>query len=51
MSVKTFLMEKKDLEGGLVHPSGTLLLKLIGQETIKASMASLMTVLSLSPDE
>uniref|UniRef100_A0A2C9LGV0 G-protein coupled receptors family 1 profile domain-containing protein n=1 Tax=Biomphalaria glabrata TaxID=6526 RepID=A0A2C9LGV0_BIOGL len=51
MSIKTFLIEKKDLEGGLVHPSGTLLLKLIGQEAIKASMASLMTVLSLSPDE
>ncbi|XP_055863955.1 uncharacterized protein LOC129922336 [Biomphalaria glabrata] len=51
MSIKTFLIEKKDLEGGLVHPSGTLLLKLIGQESIKASMASLMTVLSLSPDE
>ena len=51
MSIKTFLIEKKDLEGGLVHPPGTLLLKLSGREAVRASIRSLLDVLGLSPGE
>lgn len=51
MSVKTFFIEKKDLDGGLVHAPGTLLLKLSGQGAVKATMASLIECLKLTPDE
>ena len=51
MSIKTFLIEKKDLEGGLVHPPGTLLLKLAGKDAVRATLGSLLGVLGLPPDD
>lgn len=51
MSYPTFLIEKKDLEGGLVHPKGTLLLKLSGNNAMKSSIGSLLEALKLSAAE
>ncbi|KAI8780266.1 hypothetical protein BgiBS90_019460, partial [Biomphalaria glabrata] len=51
MSIKTFLIEKKDLEGGLVHQLVILLIKLSGQGAVRASMASIVAALRLGPEE
>ncbi|KAI8752857.1 neuropeptide FF receptor 1 [Biomphalaria glabrata] len=51
MAYPTFLIEKKDLEGGLVHPKGTLLLKLSGNNAMKSSIGSLVEALKLSAAE
>ncbi|KAK0050538.1 hypothetical protein Bpfe_020066 [Biomphalaria pfeifferi] len=41
-------IEKKDLEDGLVHPMGNLLLKLSGTNAMKGSVSSLLETLEIS---
>ncbi|KAI8791248.1 hypothetical protein BgiBS90_006712 [Biomphalaria glabrata] len=45
----SFFVGKEDLEGGLVHPQGTLLLKISGPTANKANAAPLLRSLSLTP--
>ncbi|KAH9519309.1 hypothetical protein Btru_075230 [Bulinus truncatus] len=49
--VMTFVIEKKDLEGGLVHPQGTVLLRLTGPNATKATMPFLIKMMGLHPSD
>ncbi|KAI8761605.1 hypothetical protein BgiBS90_030637, partial [Biomphalaria glabrata] len=48
MSFQTILIEKNDLEDGIVHPMGTLLLKMSGGHSMKGSVTSLLEALKIS---
>lgn len=48
MSIPTFLVTKEDLDGGLLHSPGTLLLKIGGKSAAKASFATIVGMLKVS---
>ena len=51
MAAVSFHVEKKDLEGGLVHPPDTLLLRLKGPEAKRANREALTKTLKLDPSK
>ena len=48
MTITTFFVKKKDLNGGLMHSPGTLILRLGGKDAIRATISSIPSLLKLT---
>ena len=51
MSIATFFIAKEDLDGGLMHSPGTLILRLGGKDAIKATISSILSLLKLTGND